>query len=310
MQEIYQKTICNPASFEGIGLHSGKKSKITIMPGESDQGIKFKRVDLKQNNLILANYKNVSSAKLCTTLENKHGVKVSTVEHLLAALYIVGIDNVTVEIDNEEVPIMDGSAKDFLDILKNIEIKTLTKKRKYLKILEKFELIDGERKISIEPTESSFEVDFQLNYENKIIGKQRNLVSFLTDDLDDVSKSRTFCLFEDIEKIKKIGLAKGGSLENALVVDKDRVINEGGLRNEKEFVNHKILDLAGDFLLSGYRVFGKVLCYQGGHELTNMFLKKLLSSNLASTLIELEDKKIVISKETSSDQSIKIAVNA
>tara|TARA_B100000767_G_scaffold271581_1_gene297499 strand:- start:4659 stop:5591 length:933 start_codon:yes stop_codon:yes gene_type:complete len=310
MQEIYQKTICNPVSFEGIGLHSGKKSKITIMPGESDQGIKFKRVDLKQNNLILANYKNVSSAKLCTTLENKHGVKVSTVEHLLAALYIAGIDNVTVEMDNEEVPIMDGSAKDFLDILKNIEIKTLTKKRKYLKILEKLELIDGERKISIEPTESSFEVDFQLNYENKIIGKQRNLVSFLTDDLDDVSKSRTFCLFEDIEKIKKIGLAKGGSLENALVVDKDRVINEGGLRNEKEFVNHKILDLAGDFLLSGYRVFGKVLCYQGGHELTNMFLKKLLSSNLASTLIELEDKKIVISKETSSDQPIKIAVNA
>ena len=117
MQEIYQKTICNPASFEGIGLHSGKKSKITIMPGESDQGIKFKRVDLKQNNLILANYKNVSSAKLCTTLENKHGVKVSTVEHLLAALYIVGIDNVTVEIDNEEVPIMDGSAKDFLIII-------------------------------------------------------------------------------------------------------------------------------------------------------------------------------------------------
>ena len=310
MQEIYQKTISEPVSFAGIGLHSGKSTKITILPGNDNQGIIFKRIDLEQNNLIPANFKNVTSAKLCTTLENEYGAKVSTVEHLLAALYLAEIDNAIIEVDNKEIPIMDGSAKDFLDILKNIEIKTLTKKRKYLKILEKFELIDGERKISIEPTESSFEVDFQLNYENKIIGKQRNLVSFLTDDLDDVSKSRTFCLFEDIEKIKKIGLAKGGSLENALVVDKDRVINEGGLRNEKEFVNHKILDLAGDFLLSGYRVFGKVLCYQGGHELTNMFLKKLLSSNLASTLIELEDKKIVISKETSSDQSIKIAVNA
>ena len=308
MLEIYQKTICNPISFEGIGLHSGKNSKITIFPGQDDQGITFKRIDLKKNNLVTANYESVSSAKLCTTLENNYGVKVSTVEHLLAALYIADIDNAIIEIDNEEVPIMDGSAIDFLNILRKTEIRRLTKKRKYLKILDKVELLDGERKISIEPNKSSFEVDFQLNYENKIIGKQRNCINFQNDNIDDVSKSRTFCLFEDIEKIKKNGLAKGGSLENAVVVDQDKVLNDGGLRNKKEFVNHKILDLAGDFVLSGYRVLGKVDCYQGGHELTNMFLKKLLNSKSAYTSIELED--VAISKKTSSYQSIKEAVNA
>ena len=255
MQKIYQTSLNDCISFEGIGLHSGKTSKIKILPGIEDQGIIFKRIDLKENNTVKANYKNVSSAKLCTTLKNKHGVKVSTVEHLLAALYIAEIDNAIVEIDNEEIPIMDGSAKDFLDAIKKEEVKILQKKRKYLKVTEKFELIDGERKISIEPCNSYLEVDFQLNYKNEVIGKQRNVINFQKDNLEDVSNSRTFCLFEDIEKIKKIGLAKGGSLDNAVVVNDSKVLNEKGLRNEKEFVNHKILDLAGDFLLSGFRIF-------------------------------------------------------
>ena len=170
---------------------------------------------------------------------------------------------------------MDGSAKDFLDVFKKIKIISSKTKRKFFKVNNKVELNDGNRTISIEPNQS-LEVDFQLNYKNQIIGKQRNNINFQTDKLDDVSNSRTFCLFEDIEKIKKIGLAKGGSLDNAIVVDKNKVLNEKGLRNSKEFVNHKILDLVGDFLLSGYRVLGKVRCYQGGHELTNMFLKKYL----------------------------------
>tara|TARA_X000001036_G_scaffold412080_1_gene425327 strand:+ start:3213 stop:4139 length:927 start_codon:yes stop_codon:yes gene_type:complete len=308
MLDEYQKTICESISLEGIGLHSGKSSTITILPGNDDAGIVFKRKDLKKNNLVVANYKNVSSARLCTTLENKFGVKVSTVEHLLAALYIAGIDNAFIEIDNEEVPIMDGSAKNFLEILKKAEIKQSSKKRKYLQILDKIELVDGERTISIEPNDYFFEVDFQLNYKNEIIGKQKNLVNFQNDNLDDVSASRTFCLFEDIEKIKKAGLAKGGSLENAVVVDENRVLNEGGLRNQKEFVNHKILDLAGDFLLSGYRILGKVKCYQGGHELTNMFLRKLLKSKSATSVIDLNN--VVISKRENSNQSIKLAVSA
>ena len=308
MLEIFQKTINNPISIEGVGLHSGNKSKITILPGNIDQGIVFRRIDLKENNLVEANYESVSSAKLCTTLENKNGVKVSTVEHLLAAIYIAEIDNAIVEIDNEEIPIMDGSAKNFFDLFKVTEIKTQTKKRKYLKILNTVELLDGERKISIEPHDSSLEVDFQLNYNNSIIGQQRNLVNFQNDKLEDVCNSRTFCLYEDIEKIKKAGLAKGGSLENAIVVKDDQVVNKGGLRNEKEFVNHKILDLVGDFLLSGYRILGKVKCYQGGHELTNMFLRKLLSSK--SDIISNEIIENSISKKINTNQSIKLAVNA
>ncbi len=307
MLEKFQKTLSKKAVFKGIGLHSGSICTIKVLPAQENEGIVFKRVDLKEKNLVRANFNNVSSAKLCTTLENSYGVKVSTVEHLLAAFYIIGIDNALVEIDSEEVPIMDGSSKDFLNTLRKIDLVDQTKKRKYLKIINKIELVDGKRKISIEPSVVSFEVNFQLNYKNKIIGDQKNTINFQKDNLKDVSNSRTFCLFEDIEKIKKFGLAKGGSLDNAVVVDNEKVLNKDGLRNEKEFVNHKILDLAGDFLLSGHRVIGKVNCYQGGHELTNLFLRKIFNQNSDFQIIELEDFKV--SKKFNTE-SQKIAVNA
>ena len=308
MKDIYQKTLSRVVSFKGIGLHSGKTSSIKILPSKENTGIIFKRVDLKKNNVIEANFKNVSSARLCTTLENKFGVKVSTVEHLLAAFYIVGIDNAMVEIDNEEIPIMDGSSKDFIKVIEKIDLQIQSKKRKYLIISEKIELIDGKRRISIEPNESSLQVNFQLKYENKIIGNQKNIIDFQSDNLDEVVSSRTFCLFEDIEKIKRFGLAKGGSLDNAVVVDKNKILNEGGLRNDKEFVNHKILDLAGDFLLSGYRILGKVICYQGGHELTNMFLRKIFNTEKVFNVIEPVDFKT--SKKFDQKELEKIAVNA
>ena len=304
----FQKTLMSPVSFNGIGLHSGKNSKITILPADENKGIVFKRIDLKNKNLIKANYKSVASAKLCTTLQNEHSIKVSTVEHLLAALYIADIDNALIEIDNDEVPILDGSARMFLDVLKKTDLKIQLAKRKYLKILEKVELIDGKRIISIEPNDSSFEVNFELNYKNKIISKQKNSVNFQNDNLKEVVEARTFCLFEDIEKIKKFGLAKGGSLDNAIVVDKDKILNTSGLRNPKEFVNHKILDLAGDFLLSGYRVFGRVNCYQGGHELTNIFLRKLVSQKKSYSIINEESD--LQSKKTSQLSHLKIAANA
>ncbi len=302
-----QQTLTKSVTFEGIGLHTGKNSKIKVIPGEENLGIVFKRIDLKDNNTILANFKNVSSAKLCTTIKNEYGVKVSTVEHLLAALYFADVDNAIIEINNEEVPIMDGSAKDFLEIFNKIGIKEQNKKRKYLIFNEKVELEDNGRTISIEPNASSFEVDFQLDYQNEIIGDQRNNVNFSKDSIDDICQSRTFCLFEDIEKIKQMGLAKGGSLDNALVVDKDKILNKGGLRNEKEFVNHKILDLAGDFLLSGYRILGKVSCYQGGHELTNMFIKKIFKTS-SYTCVELKD--IIITKKNNANQLERLAVSA
>ncbi len=308
MFEIYQKTLTKQVSFKGIGLHSGRCSIINVLPAKENSGIIFKRVDLNSNNLIKANFANVSSAKLCTTLENKHGVKVSTVEHLLAALYIIGVDNAMIEINNEEVPIMDGSSKDFLKVLEKTDLIDQSKKRKYLKISNKIELLNGEKRISIEPNDSSLEVNFQLDYKNKIIGKQKNVIDFQKDNLEQVSSSRTFCLYEDIEKIKKLGLAKGGSLDNAVVVDNEKVLNEDGLRNQKEFVNHKILDLVGDFVLSGHRIIGKVICYQGGHELTNLFLRKIFKSDTAFQVIELSDFKV--SKKFHSKELDKIAVNA
>ena len=294
MLRIYQQTLSKPIIFKGIGLHSGKNSTIRILPGEVDQGIIFKRIDLKENNIIHANFKNVSSAKLCTTLENEYGVQVSTVEHLIAAFYISGIDNALVEINNEEIPIMDGSAADFINEIKKQDLKELDKKRRYIKILKNIELVEREKKISIDQGKHSLEVKFNLNYKNKIIGSQENTVDFQNNDLEDVINSRTFCLYEDIENIKKLGMAKGGSLENALVVDEEKVLNEDGLRNKNEFVNHKILDLAGDFLLSGYRILGNVKCQHGGHELTNNFLRKLMNNKSAFKYFEV--KEMVISK--------------
>ena len=308
MSNVFQKTLSKSVSFKGVGLHSGNNVSMKVFPAKDNEGIVFKRVDLDKNNLIKANFANVSSAKLCTTLKNKHGVKVSTVEHLLAALYLADIDNAIIEIDNNEVPIMDGSAKIFLESFKNLEVISLKEKRKFLKIEEKIELIEGSKKISIEPSDDTFEVEFQLNYDNSIIGNQKNTINFDKDNFEDVYKSRTFCLYSDIEKIKKAGLAKGGSLDNAVVVNENAVLNEGGLRNKKEFVNHKILDLVGDFLLSGKRILGKVKCYQGGHELTNKFLKKMFSSDL--DIKKIKDNKSKITEKFANNQSTKLAVNA
>ena len=292
MKEIYQKTILNQSNFRGVGLHSGSESKIRIMPADENHGIVFKRTDLEKDNIIKASFENVSSATLCTTIQNSFNVKVSTVEHLLAALYITGVDNALIEIDAPEVPIMDGSSKEFVESILKVGIKEQKAKRKYLVVQKKFEFKESEKFISIEPNKSSLNVDFELVYSNKIIGNQRNKINFSDNDLSNVYTSRTFCLFEDVEKIKKIGLAKGGSLDNAIVVNDDKILNSTGLRNSKEFVNHKILDLAGDFLLSGYRILGSVTCTQGGHSLSNLFLRSFLKDQSNYSIIELENSKI------------------
>ena len=308
MLKTYQTTVSEPIKFKGVGLHLGKNTELTILPAKSNEGIIFKRTDLKNNNYIKASFLNVTSSKLCTTLENEYGTKVSTVEHLLAAMYLAEIDNAIVEISSAEVPIMDGSAKDFLAKFEKSKIIELSEKRKYLEILSRVELSEGNKKISIEPSNDTFEVQFELKYENKIIGNQKNKINFSKDDIVEISKSRTFCLYEDIEKIKKAGLAKGGSLDNAIVVDENKILNKDGLRNEKEFVNHKILDLAGDFLLSGYRIIGKIDCVQGGHELSNQFLRKIFSQKSIIKVFELDD--ILIAKKIKSTSAHKLAANA
>ena len=289
MWEKNQKTLKSQVSFSGIGLHSGANVDVTLIPSNSNSGIIFKRTDLKKNNEIIANFKNVSSAKLCTKIENDFGASVSTIEHLMAAFYICGIDNLVVNLNGPEVPIMDGSAKDFVKIIKNCGLKTLEGKRKFVKIKKKVELKEDNRSINITPTNNNFEVKFTLHYEKSpLIQNQTNSTNFKEKNLEHIYTARTFCLHEDIKAIQSIGLAKGGSLDNAVVVQGEKILNEGGLRTTKEFVNHKILDLAGDFMLSGARVIGSVECIHGGHALTNEFLKKIFSEKSNYDVVESE----------------------
>jgi UDP-3-O-[3-hydroxymyristoyl] N-acetylglucosamine deacetylase len=303
-----QKTIQKEITFRGIGLHSGLKTHVKILPAEENYGIVFKRTDLNENNLIKSNFENVCSARLCTTLQNKFNVKVSTVEHLLAALYITGVDNALIEISNLEVPIMDGSSKEFVETIRSVGTKSQNDKRKYLKIIKKFEFNENEKVISIEPKTDGLEVDFELVYTNNVIGTQSNKVNFSDNDLTDIYSSRTFCLFEDIEEIKKNGLAKGGSLDNAVVVQDNTILNAEGLRNSKEFVNHKILDLAGDLLLSGYRILGSVKCSQGGHSLSNLFLRAIFKDQ--SNFVIINQEESASTKKYFENSTNKLAVNA
>ena len=289
MWEKNQKTLKKEASFSGIGLHSGVNVDVILKPANSNSGIIFKRTDLEKNNEVVANFKNVSSAKLCTKIENDFGTSVSTIEHLMAAFYICGVDNLVVCLNGPEVPIMDGSAKDFVQIIQNCGLKTLEGKRQFIKVKKKIEFKEGDKLINITPAPNYFEVKFTLNYERSpLIKTQTNRVNFQEKNLEDIYVARTFCLYEDIEEIKSVGLAKGGSLDNAVVVQGDKVLNKGGLRSKKEFVNHKILDLAGDFMLSGARVIGSVECVHGGHALTNEFLKKIFSDKNNYDIVENE----------------------
>ena len=288
MWDKYQKTLNNEINFSGVGLHSGEKVDVTLIPTNSNSGIVFKRTDLQKDNEIIANFKNVSSAKLCTKIQNEYGASVSTIEHLLAAFYVCGIDNVMANLNGPEVPIMDGSAKEFVKIIKEAGLKTLEGKRKFVRIKKSVELKkeDG-RLINAIPSSQTFEVKFTLNYtKNPLIKTQINKINFAQKNLEDIVDARTFCLFEDIEMIKSMGLAKGGSLDNAIVVKGNEVLNKGGLRSKKEFVNHKILDLVGDFMLSGTRVIGSVECFHGGHALTIEFLKKIFSDKNNYEVVE------------------------
>jgi len=289
---LNQKTIKKNVSFTGIGLHSGKQVKICVKPSEPNTGIVFKRVDLKENNLIYPNFMNVSNTALNTTISNDHGVKVSTIEHLMGALFGMGVDNAIVEIDNEEVPILDGSAKFFIDGIISAGLESSNQPIKIIKINQKVEFKNGEKFISIEPSKLSLDIDFQLKYQNKIIGNQKNKINVYEDDLTDIFNSRTFCLYEDIQTIKKNGLAKGGSLENAIVVKDEHILNQDGLRNAKEFVNHKILDCIGDLFTSGYRIIASVNCSQGGHHLTNNLLRKVFEDKRNFSIIEIQERTL------------------
>ena len=289
---LTQKTINSKVLFNGVALHSGVNVNVYIKPAEPNFGIVFKRVDLKNNNLVYPNFANVSNTSLNTTIENEYGAKVSTIEHLMGALFGLGIDNALIEIDNEEVPILDGSAKKFIEKIISAGIKVSESPIKIIKVNKEVTFLEGERFISIKPSTLSLDIDFEIKYKNRIIGNQTNKVKVYEDDLTDIYNSRTYCLYEDIEQIKKNGLAKGGSLNNAIVVKDDEILNPEGLRNDKEFVNHKILDCIGDLYTSGYRIVGSIKCSQGGHYLTNQLLRKVFENKENFSIIEIKEKNL------------------
>ena len=300
MSYLTQKTIKDNITFSGISLHSGQDVNVTIKPALPNHGIVFKRIDLKNNNLVYPNFMNVTNTSLNTTIENNFGVKVSTIEHLMCALFGLGIDNALIEIDNEEVPILDGSAKVFIEKIISAGIEISESPIKIIKINKEISYSEGARYINIKPSTLSLDIEFEIKYNNPVIGNQRNKFKIYEDDLSDVYNSRTFCLFEDIEMIKKNGLAKGGSLENAIVVKENKILNNGGLRNNKEFVNHKILDCLGDLYTAGFRMIGSITCSQGGHYLTNQLLRKVFKNKENFSVLEIKEKNLphtLINKE-------------
>ena len=306
MKKINQKTLRDEIKLKGIGLHNGKNVNLKIIPADIDAGIIFKRIDIKAENIIHADFKNVVEPVLCTKLKNKNGVSVSTVEHLMAAFYGEGIDNALVEIDAPEIPIMDGSAVDFVDAIRSVGIEEQNETRKFIKVLKKVEIQDGQKFISIEPLNQDLIIDFELIFNNPLIRTRRKEFKFSNDDLTPIYNSRTFCLYEDIDNIKRMGLAKGGSLDNAIVVQGNKILNEDGLRNRHEFVYHKILDCLGDIMLSGKRIFGHIKTSQGGHALTNKLLKKFFSDKANWSIVDFENKE----KQNQNSRENSVAISA
>ena len=292
MSLLSQSTISKKISISGIGIHTGKRVNLNILPATPNSGIIFKRVDLKGNNIVIPSFENVCDATLCTTITNEYGVKVSTIEHLMAAFMGLGIDNALVEIDSQEVPILDGSSMPFVNLLKKAGLRYSDVPIKLIKINNHVEVIEGDKFISLDKSNTSLEIQFEISFKNQIISNQKNKINVFEDNLYEIFNSRTFCLYEDIENLKKKGLGKGGSLENAIVVKDNKILNENGLRNQKEFVNHKILDCMGDLYLSGYRLIGSLDCKHGGHSLTNKLLRKVFSDNKNYSLIEIKGKNL------------------
>ena len=289
---LNQKTVNRVVTIDGIGLHSGKKVKMRVLPALPNSGIQFKRIDIPNNNVIIPSVFNVTNATLCTTISNEYGIKVSTIEHLMAALFGLGIDNAIIEVDNDELPILDGSAKIFIEKIKKVGIKESNIPIKIISINKKISYEENNKFISIEPSKTNLLIDFEIKYKNNLIGTQRNLVDVYNSNLSEIYNSRTFCLYEDVQKLQSMGFALGGSLDNAVVVKDNEVLNNGGLRNEKEFVNHKILDCIGDLFLSGYKVVGKIVCSQGGHKLTNDLLRKVYKDKKNFSLHEIKEKTL------------------
>lgn len=285
-----QHTLKKAVSFVGLGLHSGIKSRITLKPCDDATGIFFRRKDVvESHSLIAARWYKVTDTTLSTVLTNRYGVSVSTVEHLLAALRICQIDNLEVEVDGPEIPIMDGSAKPFVDTLSEIGTRSIKANRKAIWINKTVEVRDGERYALLLP-DMHPRVTVSIDFKEKIIGAQTLSVNIDDTSLkQSIAPARTFGFLDQIEELHNKGLALGGSLKNAILVDDDHVVNPEGLRFVDEFVRHKVLDAIGDLSLVGVPILGHYHAFKGGHLLNKLLLNKLIMDKSAWTYISLDD---------------------
>ena len=276
---IYQQTLLEPLEINGVGLHSGVNVKIKLIPAETDYGVKFVRTDLKQNNIIHAIWSNVTNTQLSTTISNNFGANVSTVEHLMSALSGLHIDNLRIEIDGPEVPIMDGSSKNFVELIDKNSLKIQNKKRKIIKIKKKINVEKDDSSIELVPNKH-FSIDFQIDFPSPLISKQSCQLQLVNGNYKtDIASARTFGFEKDVDKLRSIGLALGGSLNNAVVVGENKILNNEGLRFKDEFVRHKILDSIGDLYLAGAPIQGYFSGNKSGHYLNNLLLKTLFSNS-------------------------------
>ena len=275
-ENVHQSTLKKTIHFSGIGVHNGRAVSMRIEPADINTGIVFIRTDIKNNNIIKAVIKNAFDTSLCTKIKNKYGVSVSTIEHLMAALSALSVDNAIIKINNSELPALDGSSHEYVKKIIKAGIKDQYASKSYIKVLREIKVKYGNRYISISPS-NKLSIDITIDYPDTIIGNSQFHYSHSKDNfITQLSEARTYAFFEDIEKMRTAGLAMGGSLNNALVVDKFKVLNPDGLRFEKEFVKHKALDCIGDFYLLGMSLIGKIDCFAPGHKLNQMFIKEIL----------------------------------
>ncbi len=274
-----QKTINSKIKCHSIALHSGINVNMTLLPAPDNSGIIFKRIDIESSkNQIKANYQNVTTTNLGTTIANEFKTSISTIEHLMAGIWGCGIDNLIIEIDGPEIPIMDGSSEPFIFLIECAGIKSSQEHRKFIEITKKFRFEDGDKFIEVSPCKQ-FELDMKIDFNNPHI--TRNHLSYhstMHSFKNDLARARTFCFKGEIEQMHKIGLAKGGSLDNAIVIADDGIVNKEGLRYDDEFIKHKTLDFLGDLYLAGYFIIGKFNAFKTGHGINNKFLHQLFNN--------------------------------
>ncbi|MEY3746177.1 MAG: UDP-3-O-acyl N-acetylglucosamine deacetylase [Pseudomonadota bacterium] len=288
---IRQRTIQKSVHTSGVGLHNGEKVTITLKPAEVDQGIVFRRVDQKKSNEIKVSPDAVKDTKMCSAI-GQDTSRVATVEHLMSALSATGIDNIIIELNGSEVPIMDGSSIPFIYLLQTAKIKEQDAAKKFVLINDVIEVKDKDKWARFEPYDG-FKVDFTIDFPHPVFDASTNKVALDFYDesyITEISRARTFGFMQEVEYLRSNGLARGGSLDNAIVLDEYKIINKDGLRYNDEFVRHKILDAVGDLYMLGYSIIGNFKAYKSGHELNNKLLLALLANKKCWRLTTLDSQ--------------------